>query len=91
MLRISALREARLAVGPDLAYLGKRVPQIGDFPETGKLLQVHQDLSRLSELKAQESDGVVPSLVSTTPETVQAAMMATSKVSNLRLLLQKNR
>lgn len=86
---ISALREARLAVGPDLAYLGKRVPQIGDFPETGKLLQVHQDLSRLSELKAQESDGVVPSLVSTTPETVQAAMTATSKVSNLRLLLQE--
>lgn len=86
---ISALREARLAVGPDLAYLGKRVPQMGDFPETGKLLQVHQDLSRLSDLKAQESDGVVPSLVSTTPETVQAAMTATSKVSNLRLLLQE--
>lgn len=86
---ISALREARLAVGPDLTYLDKRVPQIGDFPETGKLLQVHQDLSRLNELKAQESDGVVPSLVRTTPETVQAAMMATSKVSNLRLLLQE--
>lgn len=86
---VSALREARLAVGPDLVYLGKRVPQIGDFPETGKLLQVHQDLSRLSELKAQESDGVVPSLVSTTPETVQAAMAATAKVSNLRLLLQE--
>lgn len=86
---ISALREARLAVGPDLAYLGKRVPQIADFPETGKLLQVHQDLSRLSELKVQESDGAIPSLVSTTPETVQVTMMVTSKVSNLRLLLQE--
>jgi len=86
---ISALREARLAVGPDLAYLGKRVPHIDEFPETGKLLQVHQDLSRLSELKAQESEGVVPSLVSTAPEIVQAAMTATSKVSNLRLLLQE--
>jgi phosphopantetheinyl transferase (holo-ACP synthase) len=43
----------------------------------------------LSELKAQESDGMVPSLVSTTPETVQAAMAAASKVSNLRLLLQE--
>lgn len=86
---VSALREARLAVGPYLAYLGKRVPQIGDFPETGKLLQVHQDLSRLTELKAQESDGVVPSLVGTAPETVQAAMVAASKVSNLRLLLQE--
>lgn len=86
---ISALREARLAVGPDLAYLGKRVPQIADFPETGKLLQVHQDLSRLSELKVQEFDGAIPSLVSTTPETVQVTMMVTSKVSNLRLLLQE--
>lgn len=86
---VSALREARLFVGPDLVYLGKRVPQIGDFPETGKLLQVHQDLSRLSELKAQESDGVVPSLVSTTSDTIQAAMSATSKVSNLRMLLQE--
>jgi very-short-patch-repair endonuclease len=86
---VSALREARLAVGLDLVYLGKRVPQIGDFPETGKLLQVHQDLSRLCELKAQESDGVVPCLVSTSPETVQAAMATTSKVSNLRLLHQE--
>lgn len=86
---ISALREARLAVGSDLSYLGKRVPQIGDFPETGKLLQVHQDLSRWSELKAQESDGAVPSLVTTTPETIQAAMTVAAKVSNLRLLLQE--
>jgi len=86
---VSALREARLVVGPDLLYLNKRVPQTGDFPETGKLLQVHQDLSRLSELKAQESDGVVPSLVSTTPETVKAAMAAAAEVSNLRLLLQE--
>ena len=86
---ISALREARLKVGGDLDYLGKRIPLIADFPETRKLLQVHQDLSRLSDLKAQESDGMVPSLVSTASETVQAAMAATAKVSNLRLLLQE--
>ena len=86
---VSVLREARLAVGPDLVYLGKRVPQIDNFPETGKLLQVHQDLSRLSELKAQESDGIVPGLVGTTPDTVKAAMVAAAKVSNLRLLLQE--
>lgn len=86
---VSALRDARLTLGADLAYLGKRIPQIADFPETGRLLQVHLDLSRLSELKAQESDGVVPSLVSTTPETVKAAMAAALKVSNLRLLLQE--
>ncbi len=86
---VSALRDARLTLGADLAYLGKRIPQIADFPETGRLLQVHLDLSRLSELKTQESDGVVPSLVSTTPDTVKAAMTAASKVSNLRLSLQE--
>jgi len=86
---ISALREARRAVGNDLVYLGKRVPQIGEFPETRKLLQVHADLSRLSELKSQEAHGIVPSLVSTTLDTVQAAMEASAKVSNLKLLLQE--
>ncbi len=86
---ISALRDVRLTLGADLAYLGKRIPQIADFPETGRLLQVHLDLSRLSELKTQESDGVVPRLVSTTQETVKAAMTAASKISNLRLLLQE--
>src|SRR5574337_119461 len=75
--------------GIDLAYLGKKIPQIADFPETGRLLQVHQDLSRLSELKAQESDGIVPSLVNTEPDTVKAAMSAASMVSNLRLLLRE--
>lgn len=86
---ISALRSARLTLGADLAYLGKKIPQVADFPETGELLQVHQDLSRLSELTAQESKGLVPSLVNTEPETVKAAMSAASKVSNLRLLLQE--
>lgn len=86
---ISALRDARLALGADLAYLGKKIPQIADFPDTARLLQVHQDLSRLSELKTRESDGEVPSLVDGAPETVKAAMTAASLVSNLRLRLQE--
>jgi superfamily I DNA and/or RNA helicase/very-short-patch-repair endonuclease len=85
---ISALREARLALGGNLAYLGKKIPQIEGFPETAKLLQVHQDLSRLSELKAQESEGAVPALANTAPDTVQAAIAAAARVANLRLLLQ---
>lgn len=86
---ISALREARRLAGPDLVYLGKHVPQIGEFPETRKLLQVHADLSRLSELKSQEAHGIVPSLVSTTLDIIQTAIDANGKVSNLRLLLQE--
>lgn len=86
---ISALREARLTLGTDLTYFGKRIPQVGDFPETSRLLQVHLDLTQLSELKSQESDGTVPSLASTAAETVNTAMTTASKASNLRLLLQE--
>ncbi|WP_288841766.1 AAA domain-containing protein [uncultured Deefgea sp.] len=86
---ICALRDARAALGADLAYLGKKIPLIASFPETEKLLQVHQDLSKLSELKEQESKGQVPSLINTKPETIQTAMSIASKVSNLRLLLQE--
>jgi very-short-patch-repair endonuclease/phosphopantetheinyl transferase (holo-ACP synthase) len=85
---ISALREARRALGSHLAYLGKKIPQIEDFPETAKLLQVHQDLSRLSELKAQEAEGAVPSLADASPATVQAAIPTAAKVANLRSLIQ---
>lgn len=85
---ITALREARLQVGADLAYLGQRIPLVDDFPETAKLLQVHQDLSRWNELKAQEAGGQVPSLASASQETLDGAMTAAAQVSNLRLLLQ---
>jgi very-short-patch-repair endonuclease len=86
---ISALREARLALGGDLDYLGKKIPQMEGFPETARLLQVHQDLSRLAELKGRESEGVVPALANTTPETVQAAFAAAERAANLRMLLQE--
>ena len=85
---IVELREARLALGQDLAYLGKQVPQLSDFPDSQKLLQVHQDLSRFSELKQQEAAGQVPSLINGAEETFQAAMGLMARVSNLRLLFQ---
>lgn len=85
---ISALRNARLILGQDLAYLGKKIPQISEFPETVKLLQAHNDLSRLSELRSQESNGLIPPLANTAPDTIKAAMAASAQVANLRLLLQ---
>jgi very-short-patch-repair endonuclease len=85
---IAALREARLQLGADLAYLGLRLPQVAAFPETAKLLQVHQDLSRWNELKAQEAGGQVPSLASASQETMAAALRAADQVSSLRKLLQ---
>ncbi len=86
---ITALREARLQVGSDLAYLGVRVPQVTQFPETAKLLQVHQDLSRWNELKAQEAGGHVPPLATAGQATMEAAQAVAEQVARLRQLLQE--
>jgi ADP-ribosylglycohydrolase/very-short-patch-repair endonuclease len=85
------LRKARLDLGNDLAYLGQRVPQLSDFPESQKLLQVHQDLSRFSELKEKEATGQVPPLIDGAEETFHAALGLAARVSNLRLRLQELR
>ncbi len=85
---IVALREARRSLGKSLSYLGMRVPMLSDFPDSQKLLQVHQDLSQFSKLKAQESAGEVPALIDGSEETLQAAIGLAARVNNLRLLHQ---
>ena len=86
---ISALRDARRILGADIKYIGVKLPVIDEFPGTATLLQVHRDLSRLSELSKREDEGGVPSLINSARETITAAMDAASKISNLRLLLQE--
>lgn len=83
------LRAARLKLGPDIAYFGKTVPQLSSFPDSQKLLQVHQDLSRHAELKGKETAGEVPQLADASPETIKRAMSTLSRVNNLRLLRQE--
>lgn len=86
---IIELRAARQTLGNDLAYLAKTLPQIPDFPETARLLQVHHDLTMLSELKSKEAMGYVPSLSSMAPEAIKVAMLAAEKTSAARALLQE--
>lgn len=86
---IIGLRAARQTLGNDLAYLAKTLPQTPDFPETARLLQVHHDLTILSELKSKEVMGSVPSLSSMEPETLKVAMLAAEKTSAVRSLLQE--
>jgi len=86
---VISLRTARQALGSVLAYLDKALPQIADFPETARLLQVHHDLTMLSELKSKEATGSVPSLSSSTPEIIKSAILAAEKVSAVRSLLQE--
>lgn len=85
---IISLRTARLSIGADIAYLNKKIPQILDFPDSKKLLQVHQDLSHASKLKEKESSGEVPLLADNSPETIQASSTLAAQLNNLRLLIQ---
>ncbi|MEB0043089.1 AAA domain-containing protein [Pseudomonas sp. MH10] len=59
---IIALREARMQVRDLLVYLGKKVPQLNNFPDAKKLIQVHLDLAHELELQKKESRGDVPRL-----------------------------
>ena len=71
---IVALRDARRALGPDMAYLGCSLPQLADFPNSKQLLHVHQDLSRFSVLSKGVEDGHVPPLADSSRETLAAAL-----------------
>jgi very-short-patch-repair endonuclease len=84
------LRGARLAVGDDLTYLGQHLPVISNFPETQKLIQVHQDLVHIDDLKRKETRGDVPRLLDNQQSTIEAAMRLLddlSKLSDLRVKL----
>jgi very-short-patch-repair endonuclease/Cdc6-like AAA superfamily ATPase len=86
---LAALRNARRNVGADLDYLDCRLPQIISFPDSQRLLQVHQDLSRSTELKAKVDAGRIAPLVDNTKATLEAAQILSAQISNLRLLRQK--
>lgn len=67
------LREARRMLGVDLKYLGCRLPQLAEFPTTQTLLQVHQDLSRFTQLSQEIESGQVPHIVSSNQEALVEA------------------
>ncbi len=85
---ISTIREIRYALGEDLKYLGKKIPQISEFPDTSRLMQVHRDLSRLGTLKIEEIEGLIPQLANSNLEMIKLAMTVTSQISNQKILFQ---
>lgn len=85
------LREARRRVGADIDYLNCKLPQIAAFPDSQHLIQVHQDLSRSTELKAQVDMGKVLPLVDGSKQTLEAAQILATQLSNLRLARQNLR
>lgn len=85
---IIQLREARRNLGGDIDYLSCKIPLVTTFPESQQLLQVHQDLARSTELKAQVESGLVPPLVNTTKPTFDCVQELSAQISNLKLLRQ---
>lgn len=83
---IIAIREARAAVKDSLVYLGKKVPQLSDFPEAQRMIQVHQDLAHETELQKKEVSGTVPRLQSQSLEVIQEAHALADSVSAQRQL-----
>jgi very-short-patch-repair endonuclease len=83
---VVALREARRALGPDIAYIGRSLPQLADFPDSKQLLQVHQDLSRFSVLSKGVEDGQVPPLADSSQETLAVAQALAADIEQLRQL-----
>ena len=47
---ITAVRESRRKLGPDLSYLGYILPNPNDLPDTATICAVHEDLTRAAAL-----------------------------------------
>lgn len=80
------LREARRTLGPDISYLGCSLPQLVEFPDSKRLLQVHQDLSRFATLTNEVESGQVPALADSGQETLGAAQELIIHIEQLRTL-----
>lgn len=89
------LREARRMLGIDLKYLGCRLPQLAEFPTTQTLLQVHQDLSRFTQLSQEIESGQIPHIVSSSQEALveaQSLLMLVEKIDEqCKQVAQANR
>ena len=70
---ITALRQARKAVGDDLVYVGTTVPKADEFPLWGDMLALHRDLVRAKTIEAKVEKGAVLALADATLETFDAA------------------
>lgn len=80
------LREARRALGQDIAYLDASLPQLVEFPDSKVLLEVHQDLSQFEKLKRGVESGEVPTLADSSQETLALAQQLLTHIEALQRL-----
>ncbi|MEE8150390.1 MAG: AAA domain-containing protein, partial [Nitrosomonadaceae bacterium] len=83
---IIELRKVRRLLGKDLDYLGKKLPQISEFPDSRDLLKVHQDLSQLSKLKEELEQGTFSIMSNSSKEIYQLAASLVKLISYLKNL-----
>jgi very-short-patch-repair endonuclease len=83
---MAALRQARIHVGKDIAYLGKNLPKLSQFPTSRDLLRVHSDLVRYTALKNEIDSGHVLHLSNSEHAIYEEAERVTGELSNLGLL-----
>lgn len=70
---IASLRSARIAVGPDLGYLGCSLPAADAFPLWTDLLGLHRDLVKAKSIDASVAQGNILALVDSRLETFEKA------------------
>ncbi|WP_201605670.1 AAA domain-containing protein [Psychrobacter sp. JCM 18903] len=86
---ITALKNARVNLGSDLAYVNKKIPAVAEMPPSNAIKQLHKDLSYLNESHVAEQQGELPSLINDSASTINIAHEVTSNTSRLTDLLQK--
>ena len=70
-----SLKKALLCLGNDLEYLDCSLPTIGELPTSEKILQLHQDLSRLDHLTFAIENGEIPACAVTDGQAADALIM----------------
>ncbi len=68
-----SLREARRRLGEDLTYVRAELPNPGEFPPADQIVDLHDTLCRLKELRSRERSGALLALKNRTVEVLTAA------------------
>ncbi len=78
---ITSVRRARKEIGGDLIYLNKKLPSLGDLPDTANLGAVHRDLLSAEELEEKRVIQNIPLLSVSVPDVVERAEKVFASVS----------
>ena len=70
---IAALRDARLVLGVDLAYLGVTLPNADTLPDGDALLALHHELLKAHRTETLNASGARLPLIDETPQTLERA------------------